>query len=52
MEEETFADYILNEKDWGKKLEIMYYFKKKANIFYDNSVIFKTLLTLIVQYQI
>lgn len=45
MEEETFADYILNEKDWGKKLEIMYYFKKKANIFYDNSVIFKTLLT-------
>ena len=26
--EETFADYILGEKDWGKKLEIMYYLKK------------------------
>ena len=45
MEDETFADYILNEKDWGKKLEIMYYFKKKANIYYDNTVIFKTLVT-------
>ena len=33
MEEETFADYILNEKDWGKKLEIMYYLKKKTNIY-------------------
>ena len=45
MEEETFADYILSEKDWGKKLEIMYYLKKRANIFYDNTVIFKTLIT-------
>lgn len=45
MEDESFADYILNEKDWGKKLEIMYYLKKKTGIFYDNSVIFKTLIT-------
>lgn len=45
MEDETFADYILNEKDWGKKLEIMYYLKKKTNIYYNNSVIFKTLIT-------
>lgn len=45
MEEETFADYILSEKDWGKKLEIMYYLKKRTNIFYDNTVIFKTLIT-------
>lgn len=45
MEDETFADYILAEKDWGKKLEIMYYLKKRTNIFYDNTVIFKTLIT-------
>ena len=44
MGEETFADYILGEKDWGRKLEIMYYLKKKVGIFYNNSVIFKTLL--------
>ncbi len=45
MGEETFADYILAEKDWGKKLEIMYYLKKRTGIYYDNSVIFKTLIT-------
>lgn len=39
---DTFADYILSEKDYIKKLEIVYYFKKRANIFFDNSVIFKT----------
>ena len=44
MGEESFADYILGEKDWSKKLEIMYYLKKRAGIFYDNSVIFKTLI--------
>lgn len=32
MEEETFADYILDEKDWGKKLEIMYYLKKSWHL--------------------
>lgn len=41
---ETFADYILSEKDWIKKMEIMYYLKKKTGIFFDNSVIFKTFL--------
>lgn len=45
MENETFAEYILNEKDWGKKLEIMYYLKRKTGIYYDNTVIFKTLIT-------
>lgn len=45
MGDETFADYILSENDWGKKLEIMYYLKKKTGIYYDNSVIFKTLIT-------
>jgi len=45
MGEESFADYILGEKDWGKKLEIMYYLKRKTNIYYNNAVIFKTLIT-------
>ncbi len=44
MEDESFADYILGEKDWSKKLEIMYYLKKRTGIYYDNSVIFKTLI--------
>ena len=42
---ETFADYILSEKDWIKKMEIVFYLQKRTGIFYDNSVIFKTLLT-------
>ena len=44
MNEETVADYILSEKDWIKKMEIVYYLQKKTGIFFDNSVIFKTLL--------
>lgn len=39
---ETFADYILSEQDYIKKMEIVYYLKKRADIFFDNSVIFKT----------
>ena len=39
--EETFAEYILNEKDWIRKLEIMFYLEKKARIFFDKSVVFK-----------
>ncbi len=38
---ENFAEYILSEKDFAKKVEIMFYLKKKTNIFFDNSVIFK-----------
>ena len=39
---ETFADYILSEKDFIKKLEIVYYLqKRKPEIFFDNSVILK-----------
>lgn len=38
---ETFAEYILSEENFGKKIEIMSYLKKKTNIFFDNSVIFK-----------
>jgi len=41
---ESFAEYILAERDWVKKLEIMYYLRKKANLFFDPSVVFKTLL--------
>lgn len=39
---ETFADYILSEKDYSKKLEITYYLQKRTGIFFDNSVILKT----------
>ena len=35
-------EYILNEKDYMKKLGIMYFLEKKTNIFFDNSVVFKT----------
>ena len=45
MSVETFADYILSEKDWIKKMEIVFYLQKRTGIFYDNSVVFKTLLT-------
>ena len=38
---ETFADYILEEDDFDKKVEIMHYFKKKRDIFFDPSVVFK-----------
>lgn len=41
---ETFADYILAETNWVKKLEIMYYLKQKTGIFFDKSVIFKTMI--------
>jgi len=39
---ETFADYILGEKDYIKKMEIIYYLKKRTNIYFNNSVLFKT----------
>jgi len=38
----NFSDYILSEKNYLKKLEIVYYLSKKENIFFDNSVVFKT----------
>ena len=44
MIEGTFAEYILSEKDWLKKIEIMYYLSKRGNIFFDTSVVFKTQL--------
>ena len=44
MDTETFADYILSEPNWVKKMEIVYYLQKRTGIFYDNSVVFKTML--------
>lgn len=40
--EDNFANYILSEKDWIRKMEIMYYLEKKTDIFFDKSVVFKT----------
>ena len=39
---ETFAEYILKEKNLGSKMEIVYYLSKKEGIFFDASVVFKT----------
>ena len=39
---ESFAEYILSEKDLISKMEITYYLSKKKNIFFDKSVVFKT----------
>ena len=39
---ETFAEYILNEKDLGAKMEIVYYLAKKEKIYFDKAVIVKT----------
>ncbi len=39
---ESFADYILDERDLSSKMEITYYLAKKKKIFFDKSVIFKT----------
>lgn len=39
---ETFADYMLAEKNYIKKIEIAYYLSKRERLFFDKSVIFKT----------
>ncbi len=39
---DTFAEYILEEKDLASKMEIVYYLAKRNKIFFDKSVIFKT----------
>ena len=38
----TFADYILEEEELDAKMEITYYLSKKAKVFFDKSVVFKT----------
>lgn len=42
---ETFAEYMLAETDFDKKVEIAYYLQRKTGIFLDNSVLFKTVIT-------
>ncbi|MCI8384307.1 MAG: hypothetical protein HFJ33_05555 [Clostridia bacterium] len=37
----TFADYILEEKELDSKMEITYYLSKKSKIFFDKSVVLK-----------
>lgn len=39
---DTFAEYILNEKNLASKMEIVYYLSKKEKIFFDKSIIVKT----------
>lgn len=39
---ENFSEYVLNETNYLKKIEIVYYLHKKTNIFFDKSVICKT----------
>lgn len=39
---DTFAEYILNEKNLASKMEIVYYLSKKERIFFDKSVVVKT----------
>lgn len=41
---EEFANYILQEESFEKKMEIVYYLQKKVGIFFDNSVILKAQL--------
>ena len=41
----SFAEYILSEKDFDKKIEIAYYLQKKTGIFFDNTVLFKAVIT-------
>ena len=39
---ENFAEYVINEKNYLKKIEIVYYLHKKSGTFFDKSVICKT----------
>ena len=41
---DSLSDYILSEKEFSKKLEIMKYLKKKTGIFFDNTVVYKAVI--------
>ena len=41
----TFAQYMLNEPDFIKKIEIASFLKKKKNTFFNTSVILKAEIT-------
>ena len=42
---ESFAEYMLAQRDFDRKIEIAYYLQKKTGIFLDNTVLFKTVIT-------
>ena len=42
--EQSISEYMLSEKEFSKKIEIMNYLKRKTGIFFDNTVIFKALI--------
>lgn len=39
---DTFADYILNEKNLSQKMEIVYYLSKRQKVYFDKTVVLKT----------
>ena len=41
----TFAEYILSEPNFIKKVEIVHFLKKRQNIFFNNTVIMKAEIT-------
>lgn len=41
---QKFSEYILNERDFNKKINTMIYVSNKAPIFFDKSVVFKTII--------
>lgn len=41
---DSIADYILSEKEFSKKIEIMSHLKRKTNILFDNTIIFKAVI--------
>lgn len=41
---QKFSEYILNEKDLNKKIEIIQKVSKKAPIYFDKVIVFKTLI--------
>ncbi len=40
----SVAEYLLSEKRLDKKIEIMNYIKRKTGIFFDNTIVFKTVI--------
>ena len=41
---QKFSEYILNQKDFYKKIDTMLFVSKKAPIFFDKSVVFKAMI--------
>ena len=43
--EKSISERIMSEREFGKKIELMNVLKEKEGIFFDNTVIFKALIT-------